>query len=229
MTMKYLRSSVIALFGALIILSSCDSGDISSEEKVNKLDVNEAEIEILKQKITLGLDQKVSWKKHWESSVGAFSGDDFNWVLTDSIDPMEMPESNPILDGDPLKQFQFNQPEGNGTIDIYSYKVEAQESLDKPFLNPDSEVVWYRKDGMKERLLFMGPSGMFEDAMWMSPSEFLVLGYFQEEEGFRPMIWLIDLEDHTMSQFSLQKVSPSYETVSYLNKRLTSVQLENEF
>jgi hypothetical protein len=110
-------------------------------------------------------------------------------------------------------------------MDIYSYKVEVSENIEKPFLNPDSEVIWYREDGMKERLLFMGPSGMFEEGMWLNEKEFLVLGYFQDDTGFRPMAWLIDLENHILRQFRLEKTSPDYDPESYINQKIKFVDL----
>jgi len=110
-------------------------------------------------------------------------------------------------------------------VDIYSYKVEAQPELENPFLNPDSEVVWYRADGMRDRLLFIGPSGMFEEGFWISPNEFIVLGYFQEEEGFRPMLWLIHTDTHQLSQFRLNKWTVAYDSDSYLSQKLTSLEL----
>jgi hypothetical protein len=182
-------------------------------------------LEVLQNQINLALAQKSTWQKHWNVFVGGFDATDFELVLTDSVDPMEMPEKNPILPEDPLFPYQYPHPETNGTMDIYSYKVEAQEGLDQPFLNPDSEVIWYRADGMKERLLFMGPSGVFEEGMWLNASEFIVFGFFQEEEGFRPLIWIINIENHTFSQFRMNQVVKEYQQESYLDTKLKTVDL----
>ncbi|MFN3997263.1 bifunctional isocitrate dehydrogenase kinase/phosphatase [Algoriphagus sp.] len=208
-----------------IIMTACESSDSTKSEISNELKPNVEKLEVMQNQINLGLAQKSSWQKHWAVHLGGFDAADFELVMTDSIDPMEMPERNPILPGDPLFPYQLPHPEGNGTIDIYSYKVEAQESLDRPYLNPDSEVIWYRSDGMKERLLFMGPSGSFEEGIWLNSAEFLVFGFFQEEEGFRPIIWLIDLENHTFSQFKMNKVVKEYQQESYLNFKLKTVDL----
>lgn len=211
--------------GTLIFFSACESSDSSKSEDSLDLTSDAGSLEIMKNKINLGLAQNSAWQNHWVSSLGSFDSSDFELVLTDSIDPMEMPEKNPILAEDPLFPYQLPHPEGNGTLDIYSYKVEAQESLDRPFLNPDSEVIWYRGDGMKERLLFMGPSGMFEEGLWINAAEFMVLGFFQEEEGFRPMIWIINVENHTLSQFKMTKAVKDYQQDSYLDTKLKTVDL----
>ena len=59
----------------------------------------------------------------------------------------------------------------------------------------------------------------------MSPSEFLVMGYFQEDEGFRPMLWLIRTDKHLLSQFKLKKVVGEYSPESYLSRRLKGLDL----
>jgi len=213
------------LFAVLVLMVLSCSGKESVEEEKMDTQPSKESMEATFQKLELGLSQKSAWKSHWTSQGINMAMEEFEWVFTDSIDPMEMPEKNPILVGDPLFPYQFAHPEGNGTVDIYSYKIEAQDGLDKPYLNPDSEVIWYRADGMKERLLFMGPSGMFEEGLWLSPSEFLVMGYFQEDEGFRPMLWLIRTDKHLLSQFKLKKVVGEYSPESYLSRRLKGLDL----
>lgn len=223
--MKSIKKSYFYLI-LVILLASCGTQETKNEEEAGESQALNAPESAL-QKMELGMGQKPAWKAHWTASMGDFGVEDFEWVFTDSIDPMEMPEKNPILASDPLFPYQLPHPEGNGTMDIYSYKIEAQDGLDKPYLNPDSEVIWYRADGMKERLLFMGPSGMFEEGLWLSPSEFLVMGYFQEEEGFRPMLWLIKTDSHQISQFKLSKTLSNYQSDSYLIRKLRSVGLSS--
>ena len=220
---SFLKNSIFIL--AAISVWACGSSE-TEEETVSESELTSGkDLSYYQNLIEIGMGKKQAWSKHWTSSVGSFSATDFQLVYSDSINPMEMPEANPILPSDPLFPYQFPHPEGNGTIDIYSYKVEAQEGLEKPFLNPDSEVIWFREDGMKERLLFMGPSGMFEDGIWMNAGEFLVLGYFNEEEGYIPMAWVIDIENHAFKQFKLDKISKDYTPDSYLDQKLKSVKL----
>lgn len=215
------------LFGLIlsVLIVGCESSDSIKNETQAELAPNAEKLGLMRSQIDLGLAQRSAWQGHWSNVVGNFDAMAFELAFTDSIDPMEMPEKNPILSGDPLFTYQLPHPEGNGTMDIYSYKVEAQEGLEQPFLNPDSEVIWYRADGMKERLLFMGPSGMFEDGLWLNSSEFMVMGYFQEEEGFRPMVWIIDVVNHQFSQFKMTQVAKSYEPQSYLDNKLKFVDL----
>lgn len=208
-----------------VVLTACESSDSVRGEEAADSSVTSESIDLMRSQIDLGLAQKSTWQKHWVGKIGNFDAGDFDLVATDSIDTMEMPERNPIMEGDPLFPYQIPHPEGNGTMDIYSYKVEAQAGLERPYLNPDSEVVWYRADGMKERLLFMGPSGVFEDGMWLNASEFLVFGFLQEDEGNRPMVWLINLKNHRLTQFKMNQSTKDYPQESYLNLKLKSVNL----
>lgn len=227
--MKHLHSIYsqgVGCFLVLAFLASCGSSD-SEVEKVVDAEVEDKEITVLQNNLNEVLSQeRVAWSNHWAEVLGEFEFTDFKLAMTDSIDPMEMPERNPILDGDPLKIYQFPHPSGDGCIDIYSYKIEAHDSVDGPFLNPDSEVVWYRKDGMKERLLFMGPSGMFEDGVWLGDDKFIVLGYFHGKTGFRPMAWVLNLSTHVLYQFQLDKVAADYNTTSYLSSKIKQVEIE---
>jgi hypothetical protein len=209
----------------VFLIWACGSSDSKKESVADGLGIGENKEAYYYDMISLGLGKNSSWLQHWAGQIGAFNAADFNLVSTDSIDPMEMPETNPITSSDPLFPYQFPHPEGNGTIDIYFYKVEAQEGIERPHLNPDSEVVWFRADGMKERLLFMGPSGMFEDGMWLNAQEFLVFGYFHEIDGFVPMAWILDVENHLLWQFKLNKITQTYLPASYLDKKLKSVNL----
>lgn len=220
----YRLLSLFILSAGMLTLVSCESTESKNEDEV-LVSTSEEEMTKYIALLDLALAQNSSWFSHWSKKIGAFEGDDFTLILTDSIDPMEMPERNPILVNDPLYPYQLLHPAGNGTMDIYSYKVEASENIDRPFLNPDSEVVWYRANGMKERLLFMGPSGMLEEGMWLNEKEFLVLGYFQDDTGFRPMAWLIDVEDHILRQFRVNNTSPDYVPESYINQKIKLVDL----
>jgi len=228
MIMKVLKLTSVFCF--LIVFAAlfgvaCTSNTSDESVEGGSMEIDEAKELEMKNQLDVVLAQKKNWYNHWSKLVGSFDSNNFTMVLTDSIDPQEMPEKNPILQDDPLFPYQFVHPKANGTMDIYSYKIEAQDAIDTPFLNPDSEVIWYRADGMKERLLFMGPSGMFEEGEWINENEFVVLGYFQEESGFRPMAWLINVSEHKIWQFNLSITATTYDQDSYLDQKIKQVAL----
>lgn len=207
------------IFGVL----ACQSSSEKNEEEIPPKEAEKPDEFVTR--LDLAFAQQKDWYNHWAETLGRFSASDFEFSVSDSLDGYEMPEKNPIVPSDPLFPYQLKHPGGNGTIDMYSYKVEEQDENGNPYLNPDSEIAWYKSDGMKERLLFMGPSGMFEEGMWLNESEFLVLGYFMEEEGYRPIIWLINVELGQWSQYRMKKTAASYEKGSYLNQKIKKLDL----
>lgn len=218
------RSISYLFIGVFILIVFACENSSETEEKSAGTEVGEG-LEDFSTRLDLALAQKKDWYEHWVSKTGRFTGVDFELMFADSLDGFEMPEKNPILENDPLFPYQIKHPGGNGTVDIYSYKVEEQDENGNPYLNPDSEVAWYKADGMKERLLFMGPSGMFEEGMWLNEEEFLVLGYFMEEEGYRPMAWLINVNKQILEQFRMKRVAKDYEKESYLNQKIKKLEL----
>lgn len=208
------------------LASSCGTSDTETEKSLEDSDMESKKEAVLRNDLNQAISHDlIKWTAHWETLLGEIQANNFDLVMTDTIDPMEMPELNPIKENDPLRTYQFPHPTGDGCIDIYSYKIEAQGDSGENYLNPDSEVVWYRKDGMKERLLFMGPSGMFEDGAWVEDNKFVVLGYFQGVTGYRPMAWVLDLNQHVLYQFQMDKVIPDYNTTSYLNTKIRQIDI----
>ncbi|MFC3415036.1 hypothetical protein [Algoriphagus hitonicola] len=211
---------ILAWFG----LFSC-TGNSSDEEQQSTDEVSDEGTDFIN-RLDVALAEKEKWTTHWSEYLGGFSAIDFELASEDSLDQYEMPEKNPIGDDDPLAPYQIPHPGGNGVVDIYSYKIETQDDEGNPYLNPDSEVVWYKADGMKKRLLFIGPSGLFEEAMWLNENELLIMGFFQEEAGARPMIWLLDMETLRMRQYSLDEASDSYPVNSYLDLKIKPLSLD---
>lgn len=217
---QFLSFFVLAGFG----LFSC-TGNSSDEEQESMDEVENADADFVN-RLDVALAGKEKWVNHWEEYLGGFSAADFELAMEDSLDLYEMPEKNPIGEDDPLFPYQIPHPGGNGVVDIYSYKIESQDDEGNPYLNPDSEVVWYKSDGMKKRLLFMGPSGMFEEAVWLNENELLVLGFFQEETGARPMVWWLDMDRLRMRQYSLDDASDAYPVNSYLDLKIKPLSLD---
>ncbi|MCE7053803.1 hypothetical protein LZF95_03865 [Algoriphagus sp. AGSA1] len=217
----------LTLFGSIILFTSaCDNKGKNSGEESGIYPVDAEELDRNRAQIDQGLSQKKEWQDHWSKEVGdIIDGSLFELTMTDSIDSMEMPEKNPVLKDDPLFPYQFPHPGGDGVIDIYSYKVVTHAADDTAYLSPDAEVAWYRRDGMKERLLFMGPSGMFEDGIWLNEQEFLVFGYFHGNSGFRPMAWLINVDTHLLKQFQLVEAIDDYLPQSYIKTKIKLVGL----
>lgn len=215
----YRKISRIYLVGILIFFIACSS---ETEKKVEvedqQLSVTEEEMQLLE----VGLHQLQTWREFWRTHEATFASADFVLDRTDTFEQLEWPEENYIVSGSPFHPYLLANPEGKGQVDIYSYKIVYPES-GGPFLNPDSEVIYFKNNGMRERLLFMGPSGIFEDAVWVSSDHLLVAGFFESDAGITPKIWLIDTEDYKLTVFKNSVFTTKYPKEGYLRKKLKTL------
>ncbi len=210
-----LRTLTLLLFS--IGIYACGNNSDQVEEIVDTEVTQELE-EV--QLLEIGFQQLSDWAAHWKTQESGFSLTSFELSRTDSIDRIERPEENFITQGNPFYPYLLQNPEGKGEVDIYSYKIVYPEQ-GRPYFNPDSEVTYFRSDGMRERLLFIGPSGAFEDGMWLSADALLVVGHFEDEEGVSPKAWIIYPESGMVSQYDNPLSSKTYSRESFLTKRFT--------
>jgi hypothetical protein len=172
-----------------------------------------------------GLNMLKPWTSHW-MNLGMTEGkSSFSQLAEMELELLERPEVNPIKEGEhPLADFQLHHPENMGTVDIYHYKVHIDKALRLSF-EPDAEVIFYRENGMRERLLFIGPSGLFEDAVWVDAEHLLVVGYFENETGFSPMAWLLNINDSAYQLYESEFVLSNYDRFSYLENKFSDLNL----
>lgn len=203
---------------SLVLWTACsnDRSEVSQREGISEEPL-EADDRFL-----MSLEQFSDWLTHWEKHGTDFDKEKFHLEQTMTFDPLEQPEINPVLHNHPLGKYQIPNPRGRGTVDIYNYKIQIDESGRVDF-NPDSEVIYYKENGMRERLLFVGPSGSFEDAAWISPEHLMVAGFFEKEEGFSPVIWIVSVEDYEYKIYGNDFTTTSYDTESYLRNRLNDL------
>lgn len=221
MSMNHLDIKFIKfLFLGLCLLTACASEtqeDASEEETY----VAPSHMQIMQ----MGIQKLPQWVDHWEMQGREFSKTAFTFEQEYQYETMELPEENSMEAGYPLKKFQFSNPEEKGTVDIYDYKLEIDPE-GKVALNPDGEVSYFRSNGMKERLLFIGPGGVFEDAVWITGEHLLIAGHFQEDETFTPKLWLIMPEKNVYMQYENPFTTTEYKSESYLKKKLSTISFD---
>mgnify|MGYP006181590611 CR=1 FL=1 len=213
----------LVLFSLISILSCSsknDGDDVSKEEKTHAGMDEEAQL------LEVGFQKLSTWSRHWKSVDSDFNLSAFEFSRKDTIEGIERPEELHITQGSPFYPHLKKQPDGKGVVDIYSYKIVFPEE-GSPYFNPDSEVTYFRADGMRERLLFMGPSGAFEDMVWLTSDILLVVGHFEDENGVSPKAWLIYPKDGIVTQYDNSLQSKEYKRESFLLKRFTGVSLVN--
>lgn len=217
-------SKVFILVFLLACFGACTS-EKSSEENISETNsISAAEEE--KQLLEIGIQQLSSWSSHWKSNAPDFNLQSFVYSRTDSLEQIERPEENHIGSESPFFPYLKKHPEGEGVVDIYSYKVVFPEK-GTPYFNPDAEVTYFKSDGMRERLLFMGPSGVFEDAVWLTSEALLVVGHFESEKGVSPKAWIIYPKSGKVSQYDNSLHTKSYIRESFLTRRFSSLKTED--
>lgn len=217
----YLKSSVIPIFLLLAMLMGCSNDSSQTEEVV------EGEIfddEELQQLLDTGIQLMAPWERFWNNQFSNFKTNQFVLDREETFEDLEWPEENFITPGNPFHPYLIPHPEGDGIVDIYSYKVTIPAE-GKPGLNPDSEVIFFKSNGMRKRLLFIGPSGGFEEAAWISPDILMVAGWFEDEEGVSPVIWMIEPENNSYKVFANPFHTNQYVKDAYLKKKLQGIDL----
>ncbi|MGY6559941.1 MAG: hypothetical protein ACXIT9_11745 [Nitritalea sp.] len=169
-------------------------------------------------RLELGLQAQQQWLGFWKQALPSFQVSDFQAAGTLPMEEVSFPEKNPINARHPLAAHQLRHPEGEGIVDIYSQKLALIEE-DRLLLNPDSEIIFYKRDGMRERLLFLGPSASIEEAEWLDRECLLVLGSMEEEDGYRPMVWLIFPFEGEIQLYRHQQIAPELVRYAYLKEK----------
>jgi hypothetical protein len=212
------------LLGFLVLLGSCTFQKEKKEETETDKPIDK--VEEYNQLLVSGLQQLDDWTGYWKSLEPSFKLDGFELGREIEYEALEWPEENFIHEEHPLHQYLIPNPDGHGEVDIYSYKVFMPEEA-QVGLNPDSEVIYFKSNGMRERLMFMGPSGGFEDAIWVSPDHLLVSGFFEEENGITPKIWIIIPNEQKYLVFNHSLHTTNYQKTGYLVKKLQNIDFSN--
>lgn len=202
---------LVCVFAGLSCASDNKTAETVSPTSVATMPADEQILEI-------GIQKLDEWVSYWRTKGADIHG--FKLEQEHVYEPLEWPGENVFIGDSPLKDYQIPHPTAEGVVDIYSYKLVFNEENQELSFNPDSEVVYYRKDGMRERLLFIGPSGTFEDAVWVTEEHLLVSGHIQKEEGFVPVVWLINPKQHKYAVYENQFSTQDYAPESYLKVKL---------
>ena len=175
-----------------------------------------------RQLLEIGIQKLDEWGDYWKKKGADIQ--DFEMEQEYVYEPLEWPGENVFIEDSPLKKYQIHHPAAEGVVDIYSYKLVFNDDEELSF-NPDSEVVYYRSDGMRERLLFIGPSGVFEDAVWVTEDHLLVSGHIQKEDAFVPVVWLINPEAHRYAVYESNFSTQDYAPEGYLKEKLKDLDI----
>lgn len=216
------KRCILSKFSLLIIvlLAACSFQKEKSEEVSDTSQLSKEEE--MAQLLASGIQQTPAWASHWKSIDNSFDPSAFQLSKQLEYEDLEWPEENFIQAGNPFFPYLIPHPDGLGVVDIYSYKVVIPEEGAVAF-NPDSEVIFFRSNGMRQRLLFIGPSGGFQEAVWVSPDYLMVSGFFEYENGVSPMVWLVNVADRSYIEYSSPLRITQYPKSKYLKEKLKNI------
>jgi len=218
---RFVLSSCLYSFILMLLFFSCTSKEENSEQV---FDANSESAIQERKMLEAGVQQLSDWILFWKGVDPSFDPSVFELERKEQFEELEWPEENYIVPDSPFYPYLLPNPDGGGFVDIYSYKVFVPTE-GKPGFQPDSEVIYFKSNGMRERLLFIGPSGGFEDGLWVSAEHLLISGFFEEEEGITPKLWIIDTVNKKYSIYKHPFHTTNYAKEGYLRKRLNNLDL----
>jgi hypothetical protein len=205
--------------GAFFLITSCQQ-----KQQETRQEETSAEVPSHSHIVQMGIQKIPHWVDHWQMQGRDFDKTAFTFAQEVEYELLEWPEENHPDANYPMRKFQFPHPEDKGVVDLYDYKVDFGDT-GLVGLNPDSEVAYFRANGMKERLLFIGPAGVFEDAVWVTGSHLLVAGHVREGDYSSPRLWLIMPDEQVYMEYHHPFVSSTYQPEQYLKKKLFPIVL----
>jgi hypothetical protein len=217
---------LLIFFMAATIFLSCNSEkkEIENEKEIITIPQDQEAVQLIQS----GLQLIPDWIDYWKQAETDFSVSDFVMGKSEVYEQLEWPEENFIDEQHLLFSHLIRHPEEKGVVDIYSYKIVYPEE-NKPFFNPDSEVIFFKNNGMRERLLFIGPSGTFDEARWVSPDHLMIAGRFESADGLvSPKIWLIEISGNRYFEFDHPVASQKVTKHGYLKQKFKHIDLSDE-
>lgn len=129
-----------------------------------------------------------------------------------------------------LSSLMIYSPDSTRVLDIYGYNFilfENELGQMEFGTEADTEVLLYDMKRKKRiRLMFVGPSVTVEDGFWLSESEILLTGLYREpqDEGYRPVMWKVTLNDNRLQYFEYMRIIPGLHSEYVKDKKLVLIQ-----
>jgi hypothetical protein len=216
--LKLMMYKILMFTGFVFFISSCDQPSSVNKEVPIETSSPESRTLTVEEAFTNDL---LAWKMHWSGYIDDFS---INKFIKGEEAELQDLSSDLIPELTPGQFFQENiiiSPDGSRYLELYSYKIIISQKEGNLIgaINPDTEAVVI--DPGKEtrnRVLFMGPAGGIEDAVWLSNNEIIISGFGEIESGYiSPMFWHIDLNNRTIISYEYP-AAIRYEQKAYLQK-----------
>lgn len=231
--MKYLIYTCIA---TLLIAVSCKD-DPKKEPQAPEAPQEDSVVETLDTLLSAETVQSFSTTAFSDYAKKKVSGFDWNkFRMTSSwqddsllVSPFQ-PEKDFYTSYGPFLKYS---PDSSRFIDLDSYNIDIKKDAKGRFIGngigPDYEVSLVDvKDGTKTRLVFMGPGGSIEDALWLDNQTLVLMGVQENEKGGKmPTLWRFHLPTKTFYLYEIPDTTLAGSLMGYWKtERLKNVTIQ---
>jgi hypothetical protein len=126
-----------------------------------------------------------------------------------------------------IKDYLFYSPDKTKVLDIYSERIPFELTANgkiEALFSVDSEIFFFDvTNETRNRVLFGGSSYTFDEAVWISNDEILVVGDIQEDTDRQLSVWYANVRTKELKRYA-QLVKQKNELI---NDYLTKVRLVN--
>ncbi len=159
-----------------------------------------------------------NWMDYYELSAG-----DFN--AKDTFDrAYRVSHEFSLNDGDLYAPLYIYSEDSTRAIDIDSYHLVLEKrdngELFSPGREADMEAALIDLErGVRERLLFCGPSCIFEEAGFQADGQIFIAGFAESDNDYFPVIWHIHKENgFIVAEMATERALPA-ENIRYISDR----------
>ena len=218
--------SFTGIFFLILILFSCNAQtkqDSATENDGTNFNQEFSQLSINIDSIILNKAQL--WKNTWASF------DSFNLTTVKKIDLNEKSSTSENLEK--YSNFLIYSPDSLSVIDLYSYNMDLiiadEDTLVTFDIDSEASLINVETED-RNKILFFGSSGGFDDAFWLNNNEFIIVGYqelYSEDSDtytYVPMVWYFDLIKKEISKF--EGTSNNNINSNYFGLRYPTVKME---
>lgn len=216
--MKKIKISLI-IAAAAFCFAACHSNDeqAQQQESQSTIDsINTEDATDLQKDAQNVIDQRLpQWLAYKKQQNDSFSVSNFEFVAEDTLSLMPGEKVDSTAKGKNWQQYLQKyspylsfSPDSSYAIDLFSYNIllekDSHGDLKALTGDPDMQASLVNlKDKTRQRLLFVGPSSGFDDAVWTSPKTLYIVGKTKQDNDSTqiPVIWEYHLDNKVLRTY----------------------------
>jgi len=150
---------------------------------------------------------------NWAQSFKGFNIDSFRMTQSSAFEQTDFNETNDLKTFYELYKPSLSfSPDSNWFIDMYSSYLMLEKKGKKIIASADVDqavTLCNLKTKEWKRIVFFGPSAGIDEAVWISPSAFMLAGTMQNDNGEnQPIVLLGDVNSRSFRWFEANATRP---------------------